>query len=121
MAELRNFILAYEHERGCAPSYKEMAKGLGLRSQSGIHRLVESLETRGVVQRNPSHARTVRIVPPADSIDVARKHIAYKLGQGLGMRDILIEIFQASPEHVSLLSAIEQVAVAWERLQEGEQ
>lgn len=47
---------------GVAPSYDAIAAGLGLKSKSGVHRLIESLERQGRVVRDPRRARSLRIV-----------------------------------------------------------
>jgi repressor LexA len=52
---------------GTAPSYEEMATEIGLRSKSGVHRLVAALEERGYILRLPGRARAVQVVRlPAD-------------------------------------------------------
>ncbi len=49
-------------QNGYAPSYDEMRDAMGLRSKSGIHRLVCALETRGYIRRLPNKARAIEIV-----------------------------------------------------------
>ncbi|MDI9313911.1 MAG: transcriptional repressor LexA [Hydrotalea sp.] len=53
-------------ERGYAPSYEEMKNALGLKSKSGVHRLVFSLEERGYVNRLPNKARAVEVLRAPD-------------------------------------------------------
>lgn len=43
------------------PSYSEMAAALGLKSKSGVHRLVLGLEERGAIFRQANRARTIRV------------------------------------------------------------
>ena len=64
--KLYTYLAAFETEHGCSPSYEQMARAIGLKSKSGIHRLVCSLEERGFVRRLPRHARaiTTRPAPP---------------------------------------------------------
>lgn len=47
------------------PSYREMQRRMGLRSQSGIFRLVVALEERGWIVRAPHKARTIALAPEA--------------------------------------------------------
>lgn len=66
-ARMRQCLSAIEdhlRDRGIAPSYDELAEKLGLRSKSGIHRLVISLEERGLVRRLPGRARALEIIKP---------------------------------------------------------
>lgn len=51
-------------ERGVPPSYDGMAAALGIRSKSGVHRLVEALVVRGYVRRLPHLARSLSLVEP---------------------------------------------------------
>jgi len=64
-AALLRFLEAFEAERGHCPSYREMARALNLKSPSSIHRMVASLEERGLIRRLPNLARaiTTRSVP----------------------------------------------------------
>src|SRR5580693_1302587 len=46
---------------GVPPSFEEMKDALGLRSKSGIHRLITGLEERGFIKRLPHRARALEI------------------------------------------------------------
>jgi repressor LexA len=60
--ELLKFIHQRVKERGIPPSYDEMKEALGLRSKSGIHRLITALEERGFIRRLPHRARAIEII-----------------------------------------------------------
>ncbi|MEC9022542.1 MAG: transcriptional repressor LexA [Pseudomonadota bacterium] len=45
-----------------SPSYDEMKDALGLKSKSGIHRLITNLEERGYLRRLPYRARALEII-----------------------------------------------------------
>ncbi|MFA6279440.1 MAG: transcriptional repressor LexA [Bdellovibrionales bacterium] len=47
---------------GVPPSFDEMKEALGLRSKSGIHRLISGLEERGFIRRLPHRARALEIL-----------------------------------------------------------
>lgn len=47
---------------GVSPSFDEMKAALGLRSKSGIHRLISALEERGFIRRLPHRARALEIL-----------------------------------------------------------
>ena len=61
----QQLLLTYIAERlnidGVSPSFEEMKLFLGLRSKSGVHRLVKALEERGFIERLPNRARAMRI------------------------------------------------------------
>lgn len=58
--ELLDYINSYSQDRGYAPTYQEMADHLGLRSKSGVHRLVHGLRERGHIRMPPARrARSI--------------------------------------------------------------
>ncbi|HTP82966.1 MAG TPA: transcriptional repressor LexA [Alphaproteobacteria bacterium] len=59
--ELLLFINKRLNEQGVSPSFDEMKGALGLRSKSGIHRLITGLEERGFIRRLPHRARALEI------------------------------------------------------------
>jgi repressor LexA len=52
---------------GVAPSFDEMKDALQLKSKSGIHRLIGSLEERGFLRRLPHKARALEVVKLPDA------------------------------------------------------
>ncbi len=47
---------------GVPPSFEEMKDALGLKSKSGIHRLITSLEERRFIRRLPHKARAIEVL-----------------------------------------------------------
>lgn len=47
--------------RGYSPSFDEMRDHMGLKSKSGIHRLVDALEKRHAIRRLPNKARAIEV------------------------------------------------------------
>src|SRR5215469_7731489 len=60
--ELLVFINRRLSESGVSPSFEEMKEALGLKSKSGIHRLISGLEERGFIRRLPHRARALEVV-----------------------------------------------------------
>ena len=60
-AELRTYIEKYINDNGYSPSYAEMMVGIGLKSKSGIHRLVEGLVKQGKIKRVKFIHRSIEI------------------------------------------------------------
>jgi repressor LexA len=46
------------------PSFSQMTEALGLKSKSGVHRLLRSLEEQGKITRTVNRANSVRAVRP---------------------------------------------------------
>jgi len=68
---LLHFIHGRVSETGVSPSFDEMKDALGLKSKSGVHRLIKALEERGFIKRLPNRARALEVVrlPEAMSND----------------------------------------------------
>ena len=60
--ELLKFIQERLGESGISPSFDEMKEALGLKSKSGVHRLITGLEERGFIRRLPHRARALDVV-----------------------------------------------------------
>ncbi len=58
-------LLIYIHQKmsedHIPPSFEEMKNALGLKSKSGIHRLISALVERGYIERLPHRARALQI------------------------------------------------------------
>ena len=57
--QLLSFLIKRIEEEGISPSYEEICMELSLKSKSGIHRIVKSLEERGYVERLQNKARAI--------------------------------------------------------------
>lgn len=64
--ELLRFIQQRLDEGGISPSFEEMKEALGLKSKSGIHRLISALEERGFLRRLPNRARALEVLKLPD-------------------------------------------------------
>jgi len=68
----RNLLLLiadHLQNHGVVPSFDEMREGIGLKSKSGIHRLISSLEERGYIRRLPHRARALEILKLPDDVN----------------------------------------------------
>lgn len=57
-----DFIQTFIKMKGFAPSYAEIAQGLGMRSKSNIHRLVHTLREKGLLQVKPHMIRSLKVI-----------------------------------------------------------
>ena len=60
--QLLTYIDNHLNSNGVPPSYEEMKDALGLKSKSGIHRLITALEERGFIRRLPHKARALEVL-----------------------------------------------------------
>tara|TARA_Y100001970_G_C14244035_1_gene866824 strand:+ start:1250 stop:1891 length:642 start_codon:yes stop_codon:yes gene_type:complete len=59
--ELFEYLKDYISSNDISPSFEEMKKAVNLKSKSGIHRLITSLEQRGYIKRLKHKARAMEI------------------------------------------------------------
>jgi repressor LexA len=64
--ELLQFIQERLADTGISPSFDEMKDALGLKSKSGVHRLITGLEERGFIRRLPHRARALEVMRLSD-------------------------------------------------------
>ena len=67
--ELLSLLEKRIEECGFAPSFEEMKNSLGLRSKSGIHRLICGLEERGFLRKLPHRARSIEVLRTSSSFN----------------------------------------------------
>lgn len=68
--QLLTFINERLNATGVAPSFDEMKDALGLKSKSGIHRLITGLEERGFIRRLAHRARALEVLRLPDESGV---------------------------------------------------
>ena len=56
------YIDEFIKEHGHSPSFEEMKEAVGLRSKSGIHALINSLEERGFIRKMAHRARALEVL-----------------------------------------------------------
>jgi repressor LexA len=76
--ELLLFINKRLNDQGVSPCFDEMKEALGLRSKSGIHRLITGLEERGFIRRLPHRARALEVARLPDNLAPAAAAAAPK-------------------------------------------
>lgn len=85
-AEMLTFLVAFHDKHGHAPTFRQMADGLGLASTSGVHRAVQQLEKRGVLVRPAAKYRhaaayTFKKVPHLPSADIYLRALVDQITQ----------------------------------------
>lgn len=64
--DVYNFLVR-ELSGGLPPTVREICKATGIRSTSTVHAVLEALEDRGYITRDPHNSRAIRIVAASDS------------------------------------------------------
>ena len=77
LTQKQRALLYYIHEKmrldDVPPSFEEMKEALGLKSKSGIHRLISALVERGYIERLPHRARALEIKKLPESIGLGSR------------------------------------------------
>jgi repressor LexA len=71
------FIRDYIAEHCYSPTFQEIADGIGVRSKSGVHRLISGLEERGLIRRLHYRERAIVIVEKPDELAELKQEIAH--------------------------------------------
>lgn len=79
--KLLNFLKKSIKNNKISPSFEEMKIALGLKSKSGIHRLVSALEERGFIKRLHNKARAIKIINEKEEESLHNKRIDDKKSQ----------------------------------------
>lgn len=72
MKQCLDFLKRYKAENGYMPNFDEIRVCLGLKSKSGVFRLLDGLEQRGLIERLPHRARAIVIADTCHTC--GRKH-----------------------------------------------
>jgi len=95
--------------QGVPPSFDEMKDALGLKSKSGVHRLIVGLEERGFIRRLPHRARALEIIKMPDNV---RAGGAESGGDDRGFDPKVIEgRFRGNVAAAPSMEAVESVAL----------
>ena len=70
--KLLHFIEKTISEQGISPSFEEMKTFMGLKSKSGIHRLIAGLEGKGYLRHLPNQARALELLPRQSNLTACR-------------------------------------------------
>lgn len=99
--ELLMFIDMSLKKNGVSPSFDEMKDALGLKSKSGIHRLITGLEERGFIRRLPHRARALEVMKLPENTPTPRAQKAETLSTVAPFKPQVIRgDFQIAGSHV---------------------
>ncbi|NVJ70108.1 MAG: transcriptional repressor LexA [Alphaproteobacteria bacterium] len=100
----QNQLLQFIQERlatsGVSPSFDEMKDALGLKSKSGVHRLINALEERGFIRRMANRARAIEILKTPDVVPASHSS-----------DNVVTANFGASPEKPQADSSADSVEI----------
>jgi len=86
--ELLMFINKRLNESGVSPSFDEMKEALDLKSKSGIHRLITSLEERGFLKRLAHKARALQVLKLPEAVAIYPQQPVSLESRRAGLREV---------------------------------
>jgi len=95
--ELLSFVDRHLRDTGFSPSFDEMKEALGLRSKSGIHRLISALEERGFLSRRHHRARALEVLRMPEHAPMAAADPDELSGTGAATEDVEDELQPFKP------------------------
>ncbi|MGA1846545.1 transcriptional repressor LexA [Deferribacter abyssi] len=60
--KMLKFIKEFRDKNGYIPSVREICKGLNLSSTASVKKMLDRLEAKGVIRKNPQQARSIEIL-----------------------------------------------------------
>ena len=94
-------LLLFIHERmqegDVAPSFDEMRQALGLKSKSGIHRLITGLVERGYLERLPHRARALEVKKLPEGYAPSKDDTSPIAKASQAIQDVMEEAFMGIP------------------------
>ena len=75
--ELLDFIIDYFSSKNIYPTFDEMRKFLNIKSKSGVHKLLSSLEDKGIIKRLPHKARALKLTKVIDFPKSNEKNVPF--------------------------------------------
>ena len=86
-----DFIKRFIYEKGYAPSVREIAKELNISSTASVQKMLNRLESKGLIKRDANKQRTIQLV---DDLDDMCLTIIYNYGVDNQLRKLQEEVFE---------------------------
>jgi repressor LexA len=82
--EILDFLATFISRNGYAPSFEEIARGMGLKSLATVHKHITNLEKKGLLDRVHNRSRSIDVLPPgARTRSTDRLPLAGRIAAGL--------------------------------------
>ena len=103
--ELFDYLKDYIANNQISPSFEEMKQAVNLKSKSGIHRLITSLEQRGFIKRLKHKARAMEIIDKSNDINTSNEIINIPLIGSIAAGEA-IEAIENANDFISVPSSM---------------
>jgi repressor LexA len=94
--EVMDFIGGFVQRNGYSPSYEEIARGLKLSSLATVHKHINNLQNKGLLQRAHNRSRSIDVLPAKSKTRSERLPLMGRIAAGLPVEAV------ATAESISL-------------------
>ena len=94
--EVLDFIGGFVQRNGYSPSYEEIARGLKLSSLATVHKHINNLQNKGLLQRAHNRSRSIDVLPARSKTRSERLPLMGRIAAGLPVEAV------ATAESISL-------------------
>jgi repressor LexA len=94
--EVLDFIGGFVQRNGYSPSYEEIARGLKLSSLATVHKHINNLQNKGLLQRAHNRSRSIDVLPARSKTRSERLPLIGRIAAGLPVEAV------ATAESISL-------------------
>ncbi len=94
--EVLDFIGGFVQRNGYSPSYEEIARGLKLSSLATVHKHINNLQNKGLLQRAHNRSRSIDVLPARSKTRSERLPLLGRIAAGLPVEAV------ATAESISL-------------------
>lgn len=91
-----DFISGFVQKNGYSPSFEEIARGLGLSSLATVHKHINNLQNKGLLQRSHNRSRSIDVLPQRSRARSERLPLLGRIAAGMPVEQV------ASAESISM-------------------
>jgi repressor LexA len=86
--EVLDFISSFVQRNGYSPSFEEIARGLKLSSLATVHKHINNLQNKGLLQRGHNRSRSIDVLPPRSKMKAERLPLLGRIAAGMPVENM---------------------------------
>jgi repressor LexA len=86
--EVLDFLKNFDEQYGYSPSFEEIARGLQLNSLATVHKHINNLQTKGLLQREHNRSRSISVLPAKSKTRGERLPLLGRIAAGMPVESV---------------------------------
>jgi repressor LexA len=86
--EVLDFLSSFVERNGYSPSFEEIARGLKLNSLATVHKHINNLQNKGLLQRAHNRSRSIDVLPAKSKAKSERLPLLGRIAAGMPVESI---------------------------------